>query len=57
MAGTKDKRAVTSQLVTAKSMDPNMLARTMANDYKIAVGNFKPRSKIIQLGDLKVIFP
>lgn len=53
-AGTKDKRGVTSQLVTVKNMDPQKLYNSTKLDGKIAVGNFTFTDKPLELGHLKV---
>ncbi len=53
-AGTKDKRGITSQLVTVKNLDPQKLYNSMKNDSKMAVGNFTFTDKALELGHLKV---
>ncbi|XP_057372375.1 pseudouridylate synthase 7 homolog [Daphnia carinata] len=52
-AGTKDKRAITSQLVTVKSVEPLKLLNSVRSNAKIAVGNFTYTEKPLQLGNLK----
>lgn len=54
-AGTKDKRAITSQLVTVKHCEPKKLLNSVNSDHKILVGNFAFREQPLQLGKLKVI--
>jgi tRNA(Glu) U13 pseudouridine synthase TruD len=56
-AGTKDKRAMTSQLVTVNYMDPVKILNSVQNCTKIAVGNFSFTKKPLQLGHLKVRHP
>lgn len=53
-AGTKDKRAITSQLVTVKNCEPKRLIQSMKFDDRIAVGNFTLVENPIELGYLKV---
>jgi tRNA pseudouridine13 synthase len=53
-AGTKDKRAITSQLVTVKNTEPLKILNCVKNNAKIAVGNFSFTKKPLQLGNLKV---
>nr|CAH0108075.1 unnamed protein product [Daphnia galeata] len=52
-AGTKDKRAMTSQLVTVNYRDPAKILNSVQNSTKIAVGNFCFTNKPLQLGNLK----
>ncbi|KAI9561011.1 hypothetical protein GHT06_011967 [Daphnia sinensis] len=52
-AGTKDKRAITSQLVTVNYVEPLRLFNSVKNNTKIAVGNFTFTDKPLQLGNLK----
>lgn len=54
-AGTKDKRAITSQLVSVKHVDPKKLLESMRDDTKVAVGNFSYKYEPLQLGHLKVV--
>ena len=51
-AGTKDKRAITSQLVTASKVLPKRLLGVRDNRY--AFGNFSYVNKPLRLGALKV---
>jgi tRNA pseudouridine13 synthase len=51
-AGTKDKRAITSQLVTASKVLPKRLLGVRDNRY--ACGNFSFVNKPLRLGALKV---
>lgn len=53
-AGTKDKRGITSQLVTVKNLDPQKLYNSLKSDSKMAVGNFTFIDKPLELGHLKV---
>jgi tRNA(Glu) U13 pseudouridine synthase TruD len=53
-AGTKDKRAMTSQLVTVRNTEPLKILNSVRNNSKIAVGNFSFTKKPLQLGHLKV---
>jgi tRNA(Glu) U13 pseudouridine synthase TruD len=53
-AGFKDKRAMTSQLVTLPYIDPVRILNSVQNSTKIAVGNFSFTEKPLQLGHLKV---
>ena len=53
-AGTKDKRGITSQLVTVKNVDPKKLLNSVRNNSKIALGNFSYCEQPLQLGQLKV---
>jgi tRNA pseudouridine13 synthase len=53
-AGTKDKRAITSQLVTLKNTEPLKILNSVRNNPKIAVGNFSFTKQPLQLGNLKV---
>ena len=53
-AGTKDRRAKTSQLVTVLNLDPDRLAKSVKNNQQFAVGNFAYVDKPLKLGDLKV---
>lgn len=53
-AGTKDKRAITSQLVTVKYVEPLKLFDSVKSNKKVAVGNFAFTEKPLQLGNLKV---
>ena len=53
-AGTKDKRAMTSQLVTVRNTEPLKILNSVRNNPKIAVGNFSFTKKPLQLGHLKV---
>ena len=55
-AGTKDKRGITSQLVTVKDLNPQNLYNSIRYDSRIAIGNFTFTDKSLQLGHLKVIF-
>lgn len=52
-AGTKDKRAITSQLVTVKYVEPLKLFDSVKSNKKVAVGNFAFTEKPLQLGNLK----
>ena len=52
-AGTKDKRAITSQLVTVRNTDPVKILNSVKNNSKIAVGNFSFTKEPLQLGNLK----
>lgn len=54
-AGTKDKRAITSQLVTLKNTEPLKILNSVRNNPKIAVGNFSFTKQPLQLGNLKVL--
>ena len=51
-AGTKDKRAITTQLVTAHKVLAESLADLNSKLIGIQVGDFKYRSSRIELGDL-----
>ncbi len=53
-AGTKDKRAITSQLVTLRNTEPLKILNSVRNNPKIAVGNFSFTKQPLQLGNLKV---
>lgn len=53
-AGTKDKRAITCQFVTIKYGDAKQLLNALANDPKIAIGNFSFTETPLQLGHLRV---
>jgi len=53
-AGTKDKRAITSQLVTVKNTEPLKILNSVRNNPKMAVGNFSFTKQPLQLGNLKV---
>lgn len=53
-AGTKDKRAITSQLVSVKHVEPLKLLNSVQSNTRIAVGNFAFTEKPLQLGHLKV---
>lgn len=51
-AGTKDRRAKTSQLICTKKMEPQRLAQAARRIYGVKVGNFQFKSKPLRLGDL-----
>ena len=53
VAGTKDKRGVTVQQVTAYSVPPSKLVRINAAIRDIRVGNFEYVSEELRLGDLQ----
>jgi tRNA(Glu) U13 pseudouridine synthase TruD len=53
-AGAKDKRAMTSQLVTVNYRDPAKILNSVRNSSHIAVGNFSFTKNPLQLGELKV---
>ena len=53
-SGVKDKRAMTSQLVTVPFRDPVRILNSVKDSTKIAVGNFSFTEKPLQLGHLKV---
>ena len=55
-AGTKDKRAKTSQWVTARNVEPMRVLNSIRNDRKVRVGNFSYPEEVLHLGDLKVRF-
>eukprot|EP01101_Sappina_pedata_P010093 TRINITY_DN6273_c0_g1_i1.p1 TRINITY_DN6273_c0_g1~~TRINITY_DN6273_c0_g1_i1.p1 ORF type:complete len:677 (-),score=235.74 TRINITY_DN6273_c0_g1_i1:30-1934(-) len=52
-AGTKDKRGITRQFVTAYKVRAEQLARINPKLYGIKVGHFKPVAKPLKLGDLQ----
>lgn len=51
-AGTKDKRAVTTQRVSAFKITPQKLLATVSRMRNLSVGNFRLRKEPIRLGDL-----
>lgn len=54
IAGTKDKKAVTSQLVTVKNVEPHLLFRSMKQNASISVGNFSYAENPVRSGNLRV---
>ncbi|CRK94027.1 CLUMA_CG007551, isoform A [Clunio marinus] len=52
-AGTKDKRAKTSQWISVKKMEPNKICQTAKKCQGIRVGNFKFEPECLRLGCLK----
>lgn len=52
-AGTKDKRAKTSQRVSVRRVDPKKLANAAKFCHNIHVGNFEFRKETLKLGQLK----
>lgn len=52
-AGTKDKRAMTSQWICAKKMEPQRICQAAKNALGVRVGNFKFMPNTLRLGDLK----
>mmetsp|Transcript_2075 Transcript_2075/g.7528 ORF Transcript_2075/g.7528 Transcript_2075/m.7528 type:complete len:661 (+) Transcript_2075:1-1983(+) len=51
-AGTKDRRGVTTQRMTAHKVTPQELLRQTAQDRQLFVGNFKLRDTPLKLGQL-----
>lgn len=51
-AGTKDRRAKTSQWICIKKMEPSKISQAARRTYGVRVGNFKFCAKPIKLGDL-----
>ncbi|CAD6501738.1 BgTH12-01987 [Blumeria graminis f. sp. triticale] len=52
-AGTKDRRAVTTQRVSSYRLTPKALSKVNNNVYNISVGNFKYEKQPLELGELK----
>lgn len=52
-AGTKDKRAKTSQLFCVKKRDPQCIARAARDLRYMKIGNFTFKENVLKLGDLK----
>ncbi|KAI1008033.1 hypothetical protein K3495_g188 [Podosphaera aphanis] len=52
-AGTKDRRAVTTQRVSAYRTTAETMAKINGNIYNATVGNFKYEKQPLELGDLK----
>ncbi|GLG99484.1 Pseudouridylate synthase 7 homolog-like Protein [Gryllus bimaculatus] len=52
-AGTKDRRAVTSQMMSILRTEPKRLLDVSSQLYGVSVGNFSFKSKGLKLGDLK----
>lgn len=51
-AGTKDRRAKTSQWICIKKMDPSKITQAARRTFGVKVGNFKFCPNPIKLGDL-----
>lgn len=52
-AGTKDKRAKTSQWITVRKIEPSKICQAAKKCQGVRVGNFKFLSEPLQLGSLK----
>lgn len=52
-AGTKDKRAITSQWICAKKVEPQKICQAAKKTQGVRVGNFKFHADTLRLGDLK----
>uniref|UniRef100_A0A336ML56 CSON003370 protein n=1 Tax=Culicoides sonorensis TaxID=179676 RepID=A0A336ML56_CULSO len=52
-AGTKDKRAKTSQRVSVRKVDPNRLAGAAKHCHNIHIGNFEFKKETLKLGQLR----
>ncbi|XP_059609340.1 pseudouridylate synthase 7 homolog [Phlebotomus argentipes] len=52
-AGTKDKRALTSQLFCVKRREPAMIMAAAKRTNNIEVGNFTSRPEVLKLGQLR----
>ncbi|XP_050306866.1 pseudouridylate synthase 7 homolog [Anthonomus grandis grandis] len=52
-AGTKDKRAKTSQWLCVKKFNPHNLVKKVRNIYNMRVGNFEFKPEGLKLGQLK----
>lgn len=52
IAGTKDKRAVTTQRVCIFKLAPKQIVAITSRNPKVSVGNFKIRKEQLKLGDL-----
>lgn len=52
-AGTKDKRAKTSQWITVRKIEPSKICQAARKCQGVRVGNFKFLSDALQLGGLK----
>ncbi|XP_057372369.2 pseudouridylate synthase 7 homolog, partial [Daphnia carinata] len=52
-AGTKDKKAITSQLVTVKNVEPHLLFKSMKDNASISVGNFSCTENPLRSGSLR----
>lgn len=52
-AGTKDRRAITSQWFSIKKVEPEILAAKCKRLYNISIGNFNYQKDPLKLGQLK----
>lgn len=52
VAGTKDKRGITVQLVSAWKIEPRKILNSTSRLYGIKVGNFRFANEGLKLGDL-----
>eukprot|EP00210_Caulerpa_lentillifera_P007488 g7154.t1 len=53
IAGTKDKRGITTQLVSGQNIDQKRLAHINTRLQRVKVGNFQPSNTNLYIGDLK----